>query len=205
MSRAERSEWFTFRDPFLNELSQLLEIGVFLPLLEPDIYGRQIVIIRTAAHTPSKHKIEDVIKIGRMILDYMMYTKETISVYGIRAIFDMSGVALGHALQMTPVVIKRAVSSWESYPARIQKLEFVNANLGINVVLDIFRSFMSQKMKERVTIRRGKPDFNASDNLPAELGGVTGNYSSLANHWKRVLEQNHQWFFQDDRFKSTLE
>lgn len=114
----------------------------------------------------------------------------------------MQGIGLGHALQMTPVLIKRAVNSWDSYPLRIQKLEFVNANFGINVVLDIFRSFMSLKMKERVSVKRGKPDFRASDKLPMELGGTVGSYSTLAQYWKQMLEKNHQWYDEDDKFKS---
>lgn len=114
----------------------------------------------------------------------------------------MQGIALGHALQMTPMLIKRAVNSWDSYPLRIQKLEFVNANFGINVVLDIFRSFMSAKMKERVSVKRGKPDFRATDKLPKDLGGTVGSYSSLAQYWKQVLEKNHQWYDEDDEYKS---
>lgn len=85
--RAERDEWFTFRDPFLTELSELLSIGVFLPLRRKDEENRQIVIIRTAAHDPSKHKQVDVFKVGRMILDYLVAVDESMSVYGIRAIF----------------------------------------------------------------------------------------------------------------------
>lgn len=80
-------EWFTYRDPFLAEISELLSVGVFLPLKQKDEDNRQIVIIRTAAHNPSVHKQNDVFKVGRMILDYMVATDETISVYGIRAIF----------------------------------------------------------------------------------------------------------------------
>lgn len=85
--RAERDEWFTFRDPFLTELSDLIQIGVFLPLLRKDKENRQIVIIRAAAHNPSKHKQVDVFKVGRMILDYLCSVDESISVFGIRAIF----------------------------------------------------------------------------------------------------------------------
>lgn len=116
----------------------------------------------------------------------------------------MKGVTLGHALQMTPVIIKRAVNSWESYPLRIQKLEFVNANFGINVILDIFTSFMSVKMKERVSVNRGSPDFKASDKLPKDLSGTVSSYASLAQHWKQVLEKNHKWFQEDDKFKSIM-
>lgn len=117
---------------------------------------------------------------------------------------DMQGISLGHALQMSPMLIKKAVQSWESYPLRIKKLEFVNTNIGINVILDIFRSFMSAKMKERVTTRRGKPDFKALDHLPKELGGNVDSYAVLAQHWKQVIEKNHQWYEDDDYYK-TLE
>jgi hypothetical protein len=85
--RAAQDEWFTYRDPFLSEISSLLSIGVFLPLRHKDAENRQIVIIRTAAHSPSKHKQNDVFKVGRMVLDYLVSVDETISVYGIRAIF----------------------------------------------------------------------------------------------------------------------
>lgn len=115
----------------------------------------------------------------------------------------MKGIAWGHALQMTPAIIKNAVTSWENYPLRIQKLEFVNANFGINVILDIFRSFMSAKMKERVSVKRGKPDFKESDKLPTELGGTGESYASLAQHWKQVIEKNHQWFDEDDKYKNS--
>lgn len=122
----------------------------------------------------------------------------------IRLILDMSGVTLGHALQMTPTIIKRAVASWENYPVRIQQLQFVNANIGINIMLDLFRSFMSHKMKSRISVCRNKPEFKATDNLPEELGGTNGNYAKLAKYWKKVLEQNHKWFIDDDYFKSSL-
>ena len=85
--RAEQDEWFTNRDPFSTEISQLLSIGVFLPVREKDEENRQIVIIRTAAHNPSKNKQNDVFKVGRMVLDCLVSNDESISVYGIRAIF----------------------------------------------------------------------------------------------------------------------
>lgn len=68
-------------------MQELLSLGVFLPLRQKDADKRLIVIIRTAAHDPSKHKQNDVIKVGRMILDYLISVDETVSVYGIRAIF----------------------------------------------------------------------------------------------------------------------
>lgn len=105
--RAERVEWFEKRDPSLPEILELLDLGVFLPLMNKDSDNRQVVIIRTAIHNPKLHKQNDVLKVSKMVLDFLIDKNEEISIYGIRAIFDMKGVGLGHALQMTPTIIKR--------------------------------------------------------------------------------------------------
>jgi hypothetical protein len=111
---------------------------------------------------------------------------------------DLSGLSLGHAMQMTPALIKRSVTSWESNPIPMKKLEFVNAPFHVNVVLDIFRSFMSKKMKERITVRRGLPDFNPDDRLPGELGGNGPSYAELAAHWHKVVVKNYNFFMENN-------
>lgn len=42
-----------------------------------------------------------------MILDLVIDSDETISVYGIAAVFDMTGVNIGHAMQLPPGLVKR--------------------------------------------------------------------------------------------------
>lgn len=110
----------------------------------------------------------------------------------------MSNVTLAHAMQMTPKLIRRAVSMWEAYPFRIKKLEFVNAPFHVNVVLDIFRSFMSKKLKERVFVKRGLPEFNAKDHLPVELGGNGESYASLAEHWQKIVTNNQNFYSKNE-------
>lgn len=105
--KVARTEWYENRDPFDPKMVELLDIGVFLPLKIKDEHNRQVIIIRTAAHNPKLHDQNDVFKIGKMILDYLMSQDESISIYGIIAIFDMTGVTLGHALQLPPQLIKR--------------------------------------------------------------------------------------------------
>lgn len=43
----------------------------------------------------------------KMVLDVVLNIDEAVSIYGCVAIFDMKGVTLQHALQMTPTIIKR--------------------------------------------------------------------------------------------------
>lgn len=74
-----------------------------------------------------------------MILDLLLRSEPEISSTGIVAVFDMVGVELGHALQLTPKLIKRSVDSWQVYPCKPKMLEFVNAPTHVNFVLNTFR------------------------------------------------------------------
>lgn len=65
--RHVHSEWFSNRDPFDPNITELFKIGVFLPLKVKDTENRQIVIIRTSAHDPKKYKFSDVLKVIFML------------------------------------------------------------------------------------------------------------------------------------------
>lgn len=158
-----------------------------------------------------------------MILDLVEAEDEYISVYGVVAVFDMSGVGLGHAMQLPPSLIKkwvlsiyhviinwpqysisRSVESWECYPSMTKKLEFVNAPFYVNAFLNTFRFFMSEKLKSRIAVSYGAPNAVSPDILPPELGGTGESYAQLAAHWKQYAQQRADWFVADDAFKSKL-
>lgn len=86
---------------------------VFLPLLKRDQHGRLVVIIRTAAHNPQLHLQNNVLKVGKMTLDLAVEKDESISVYGVTAIFDLNATTFSHATQMTPSIIRKAVHAWQ--------------------------------------------------------------------------------------------
>lgn len=90
-------------------------LSVFLPLRNKDEEGRTVVLIRAAVHDPYKHKQSDVFKVGKMLVDLLLETDEIISVFGVFAICDLNGVTLGHALQLTPPLVKKAVHAWQVY------------------------------------------------------------------------------------------
>lgn len=192
--RLKRTEWFTNRNPFLPELEELFQIGIFLPLPQKDELNRQVIIIRTAAHNPKKHLQNDVFKCCKMILDLLLTMDESISFHGIVAIFDMTAVTWQHALQLTPTLIKRSVESWQLYPCKIKLLEFVNAPPHVNLVLNTFRLFMTPKMKSRVVLRTATSEVKTE--LPVDLGGSGKSYQQLAQEWKSIIENNATFFNQ---------
>ena len=86
---------------------------MFLPLRKRDAHGRLVVLVRVAVHNPKKHKQSDVFKVGKMALELALEDDESISVFGVSAVFDLSGVTLGHAMQLPPHVVKKAVHAWQ--------------------------------------------------------------------------------------------
>ncbi|XP_014287076.1 retinol-binding protein pinta [Halyomorpha halys] len=195
-------EWFRTRDPMLPEIQSLLKIGVFLPLLKRDNNGQLVIIIRTAAHDPSIHKQNDVFKVGMMALDLALKAEDT-SVYGIVAIFDMKGVTLGHAKVLTVQIIKKAVTSWQIYPVRLRALEFINSPSYIDVVLNIFRFFMTQKIKNRIHIHGTNYESLHSivpkEILPEEYGGTDGKLRDLIDYWHQNVSDSRQWLMETEK------
>ncbi|XP_043467263.1 retinol-binding protein pinta-like [Leptopilina heterotoma] len=204
--RAVMTEWFSNRNPILPELTELFDLGVFLPLRKLDDEGRLVVIIKASVHDPRKHKFSDVIKAGMMILDVATRDDVSVSLHGIAAILDLKSVTLSHALQLTPNVIKQLVHSWQScYPFRIGYLYFINAPIYVNVVLNVFKSFMNEKLRKRIHIhRKGIAEKISPNILPIEYGGNEGSISNLKDHWKKVAEENADWFSENEKYKLLI-
>lgn len=91
----------------------VLTIRAFLPLPGYDHEGRKVVIIRTAAHDPSTTPMDLVFKATHFIGDVMVCEDEQASVTGIVQVLDLKGSTAGHALQMTPALIKKAMIIWQ--------------------------------------------------------------------------------------------
>lgn len=107
-----------------------------------------------------------------MIVELMCYDDETISVTGVVAIIDLKGVGMGHAMQMTPSVIRKAVNSWQVLnstsnphhisliqirislqdvnPIRTKSMHYINTPFNVHVIMNIFRTFMKEKLRQRV-------------------------------------------------------
>lgn len=203
--RRDRTEWFLNRDPLLPEIQELVKLGVFVPLKET-FDGKLVVVIRTAAHDPWKHKQNNVFKTGKMLLDVAALEEEKAQIYGIVAIFDMAGVGFWHAKQLTPSMIKHAVFAWQNYHCRPKQLEFVNAPLYINVVLNVFKSFLSPKLRERVRVHFGSVEslHRVVDQkiLPPEYGGQGESMESLVAYWNEKLKGYKEWFADDEQYKA---
>lgn len=203
--RRDIPEWYHNRIPSLPEIQELAKLGVFIPLRK-NFNNQLIVIIRTAVHNPRIHSQNDVFKTGNMILDTALKDNEEAQIYGIVAIFDMTGVGIRHANALTPTIIKKAVRSWQNYYCRPKRLDFVNAPFYINVVLKIFKSFMSEKMRKRVEVHfdgfESLHKIVSKSVLPKEYGGEGESLADLGEYWRCKILENHEWFVEDEKHKA---
>lgn len=206
--KVERPEWFSNRDPDLSELSELINLGVFIPLKKYH-NNMLVVIIRTAAHDPKIHKQDNVFKAGKMILDLAVEENfDNATVYGVCAVFDMTNISLAHARQLPPHVIKKAVFAWQNYYCRPKQLEFINAPIYVNVVLKIFKSFMSEKLQGRVRVHFSGNDalhkVVSKEILPFEYGGNEGPVADLIEYWSKKIYERKDWFKNDEQYKAEF-
>jgi len=204
--KRDRLEWFAQRNPLLPVIQELIKRGVFLPLKQYHD-NKLVVIIRTAAHDPKLHTWDDVFKAGKMVLDVACLENELVQIYGVIAIFDMTGISFAHYKTMTPGLIKKSVFAWQNYHVRPKQLEFINSPTYITVALNIFKSFMSEKMRNRVRVHFGgvtkAQNIVGTHILPPEYGGQGDNFESLGNYWfKKVLDYK-DWFIQDEKYKAA--
>ncbi|MPC26282.1 Alpha-tocopherol transfer protein-like [Portunus trituberculatus] len=106
-------EWYKNRDPQDKKMRAILELGTFLPLPGHDPQSRKVVIIRTAGHDPKEYTMDEVFKATHMISDIMVDEDEPMSVTGVVQLLDLENVTAGHAMQMTPAIVKKAMTIWQ--------------------------------------------------------------------------------------------
>lgn len=197
--RRTTPEWFLDRNPDNRNIRELLSLGVMLPLPVKDNWNRTVMLVRATANDPKANPMTDVFKVGMMVVDLAMELDETITNNGIFLIVDLDGVGLSHALQMTPSLVKRAVHSWQDcYPIRLIGIDFVNCPPHVNLVLNLFKSFMKEKMRKRIRIH-GKGNLQLTQFiprkcLPTEYGGTYGPRSLVVQLWKDKVLSNKEWF-----------
>ncbi|KAK7086577.1 hypothetical protein SK128_017446 [Halocaridina rubra] len=109
-------------------------VSVFLPLPGYDPLGRKLVIIRTALHDPKTTPKDEVFKATHFINDVLVDEDEKCNVKGLVQIIYLDGVTAGHALQMSPQLVKKAMIIWQI----IGDIFFIGLEVAVLLVLIFF-------------------------------------------------------------------
>ncbi|XP_018374443.1 PREDICTED: alpha-tocopherol transfer protein-like [Trachymyrmex cornetzi] len=201
--RSDLPEWYTNIDPFRPELQELLDLGYYLPLRKPDNQGRLVFIVHGTRHDPRIHKISDIYKVGMIATEVAVKCYPAASVYGYTIFIDVSNPTLQHITQLRPYVLMNFVHAWQNcYPARVQSINIFNAPVFFDVVVKIFKSFMTEKLKSRFHVYSRRTMQNCFKDIPAnilpvEYGGTDGTIKDLTEYWKKLIEENRDWLMNE--------
>ena len=127
---------------------------------------------------PTKVKYDDLNKCYFMIMEILIDQLDQCSVAGFITASNVEGATMAHVgLFSNPVQSKKAVTVFqEAYPIRPKAMHMMNLPSIMETVLNLFRSFMNDKMKARMQVG-GLSNLQAdagTDVLPEELGGNNG-------------------------------
>ncbi|XP_011697552.1 PREDICTED: alpha-tocopherol transfer protein-like, partial [Wasmannia auropunctata] len=142
--QSDLPEWRMNKDPFQQELQELLDLGLFLPLRKLDSRGRLILIARATRYNPTIHKLSNFIKIGFMMVELAMKNNATASIYGCASFIDVVNPTIRHITQFRPSTLMNIVHTWQNcYPIRMQSINIINAPTFFDVIIRIMKSFMT--------------------------------------------------------------
>lgn len=96
--------------------------------------------------------MKDIMKVNTMMMEVLHMEDDNFIIAGQVGILDLSDVTMKHFLQFDPVFIKKmTVLSQDASPFRQKGFHYVNTPSSFEYVFNMFKSFMSEKNKKRVS------------------------------------------------------
>jgi len=205
--RGHLPSWFSDWDPRQESLAHIIRAGIYLPL-QYDKHGRRVILMRNGAVDPATMKVEESFKVSTMMMEAAMEGDSQAQIRGVVLLQDMEGMTTSHALQMTPVVVKKAMTVWqEGYPAQPKALHFLNLPPVMESIYKLFDSFQKEKMRKRNHIHP-KGDMTkviedlGKEVLPIEYGGTGPSVADLTQYWIQKMEDRREWLMEQTKYKT---
>jgi len=131
----------------------IFEQNILTVLPNRDQCGRRVLIIELGKKWKhNKCSLDEVYKGCVLYLEAAMLEPST-QIAGAIVIFDMDGLTLQQTWQFTPPFAKRIVDLLqEAMPVRIKNIHIVNQPYVFNMVFALFKPFLKEKLKNRVSI-----------------------------------------------------
>ncbi|GBP06051.1 Alpha-tocopherol transfer protein-like [Eumeta japonica] len=169
-----------------------------------DQYGRRVLVIELGKKW--KHNecsLDEVFKGCVLFLEAAMLEPES-QICGAVVIFDMDGLSMQQVWQFTPPFAKRIVD-WlqESIPLRIKGLYIVNQPYIFNMVFQLFKPFLQEKLRNRIvfmgTDRELLYKYISPKCLPENYGGTLSLPVVTGQQWLELLLMCDQEFSDQGR------
>lgn len=164
-----------------------------------DQLGRRVLVLELGKHwNHNKCSLDEVFKGCVLFLEAAMLEPET-QICGAVVIFDMEGLSLQQVWQFTPPFAKRIVD-WlqESIPVRVKGLYIINQPYIFNMVFQLFKPFLQEKLRSRIIFLGNDTDtlhkYISPKCLPACYGGTLNIPRVTGPQWLELLLMCDQEF-----------
>ncbi|XP_026322396.1 alpha-tocopherol transfer protein-like isoform X2 [Hyposmocoma kahamanoa] len=164
-----------------------------------DQLGRRVLVLELGKKWKhNKCSLDEVFKGCVLFLEAAMLEPAS-QICGAVVIFDMDGLSMQQVWQFTPAFAKRIVD-WlqESIPLRIKGLYIVNQPYIFNMVFQLFKPFLKEKLRSRIIFMGNDRDalhkHISSKSLPECYGGTLSIPRVTGPQWLELLLMCDQEF-----------
>lgn len=206
--RSHVPEFYNNRDPLgCKELRRAFQTAAYMPLEGKTSEGYSILYGRLIDFDPSHYVYNDCMKLWNMITDLWLLEKGTTK--GHVFVVDVDGILLGHAGRLSPMGLKKYLTFLqEGLPVRLKGLHFTNSMAVMEIILNMMKPFIKKELMDILHIHKNNESlakFLSIDLLPNESGGKAGPVAEL--HAKNIkhLEDNRDYFIEEERVKRVNE
>ncbi|XP_076601416.1 alpha-tocopherol transfer protein [Chaetodon auriga] len=191
--RKESPEISTCLSP--SSVLGLLNTSYHAVLPQRDHTGSRVLIYRIGQWNPKDWSAFQVFRVSLMTSEIISMETET-QRRGLKAIFDLQGWSLGHALQINPSLARKISSVLsDSFPLKVRGIHLVNEPMFFRPVFAMIRPFLPDKIKQRIHMHGADfqdtlSDFFSLPVLPPEYGGEGPDIEESCQDWTNKLLQS---------------
>ncbi|KAF5293987.1 hypothetical protein FQR65_LT10958 [Abscondita terminalis] len=196
---------FKNRDPFQPKIQYVLQNNIvsFLPKVSN---GPFLLLVRGANANPDVVSMEDALKFAILLTEISLQHHVESSIVGHAILLDFKDASLKYFLQFTPAFLKKLATCFANvFLLRMKALYIINLPLTLVTGSNIFKSFLSPKLQNRVFFYLNndldgiQQHFPASV-LPTEYGGDAGSFTDFCAQLKATVESYQEWILDDEQY-----
>ncbi|XP_062554116.1 alpha-tocopherol transfer protein-like [Armigeres subalbatus] len=202
--RSVMPEVMANRDPLDPLIRKVIKMGVSVPLprtVHPD--DPKVMLIRGNAFEGDVCDFSDVQKVFTMIGDIQFRDDDQLVICGETAIIDMGNSSSGYFFNFNLSFLKKAaILNQQGRPLRQKGFHFINTPKGFEVVINVFKSLMTEKNRDKTIIFHGSSlqslhKYFPKSILPTEYGGDLGPVQQFVDDWEQRLIDNRDYLIHD--------
>ncbi|CAO1439479.1 unnamed protein product [Diamesa serratosioi] len=176
-----------------DNIMKTIDRGVLYPLLQRDAEGRNIILLQLGKVDMSIDTSESIFSTSFEICTQLLAHEDT-QICGFVNIIDCTGISMNlMSLVSISDIQTLADNVLNSTTMRLKGVYYINIPSFGNVLYEIFKMAMSDKLKSRLFLLKDLDELKTKIDgniLPKELGGVIPE-AEMIKEFKELMKQNH--------------